>query len=140
MLGLLPLGTGNDFARGVGIPLDVEEAARVVLDGAPRPMDLVVDEVGEIVVNSVHVGVGAEASRRGGRAEEAARGRIGYPLGALLTAVDPPTVRVRVEIDGEVVCDLDRPVLQVAVGNGPSVGGGAHLTPDADPTRRRAST
>ncbi len=133
VLALLPLGTGNDFARGVEIPLDVEEAARVVLDGTPTPMDLVVDEVGEIVVNSVHVGVGAEAARRGAGFKKRF-GRIGYPIGALLTAVDPPTVRLRVEVDGEVVCDLDDPVLQVAVGNGPSVGGGTHLTPEADPS------
>ncbi|WP_395690590.1 diacylglycerol/lipid kinase family protein [Nocardioides sp.] len=132
VLGLLPLGTGNDFARGVDVPLDPEEAARVVLDGTPRPMDLVVDEVGEIVVNSVHVGAGAEASRRGASLKERF-GKIAYPVGALLTAVDPAVVRVRVEIDGEVVCDLDRPVLMVAVGNGPSVGGGTHLTPEADP-------
>ena len=57
VVGLLPMGTGNDFARGVGIPLEVEEAARVVLDGR-RPMDLIVDEVGEIVINNVHVGAG----------------------------------------------------------------------------------
>ena len=37
VLGLLPLGTGNDFARGVGLPLDIEEAARVLLDGTPTP-------------------------------------------------------------------------------------------------------
>src|SRR5687767_3812921 len=67
VLGLLPLGTGNDFARGTGIPLDIEEAARVVLNGEPRKMDLVVDELGEVVVNGVHVGAGANASRRGAR-------------------------------------------------------------------------
>ena len=132
VLGLLPLGTGNDFARGIDIPLDIEDAARVVVEGKPKPMDLVVDEVGEIVVNSVHVGVGAEAARRGAGFKERF-GKVGYPIGALLTAVDPPTVRLRVEIDGKVVCDLAEPVLQVAVGNGPSVGGGTHLTPDADP-------
>lgn len=132
VIGLLPLGTGNDFARGLGIPLDIEEAARVVLRSRPHPMDLVVDEVGEIVVNGVHVGVGAEASRRA-EGFKKRLGRIGYPIGALLTAVDPPLVRLRVEVDGEVVCDLDDPVLMVAVGNGPSVGGGTELTPDADP-------
>jgi diacylglycerol kinase (ATP) len=142
VLGLLPLGTGNDFARGTGIPLDIEEAARVVLRDRPRGMDLVVDEVGEVVVNSVHVGAGAEASRKGaswktrlgsigvGRLN---LGKLGYPIGAALTAIDPPAVRLRVEIDGEVACDLDDPVLMVAIGNGPSVGGGTHLTPEASP-------
>ncbi|MFC7493129.1 MULTISPECIES: diacylglycerol/lipid kinase family protein [unclassified Nocardioides] len=132
VLGLVPLGTGNDFARGTDIPLDPEEAARVVLDGVPRPMDLVVDEVGEVVVNSVHVGAGAEASRRGERWKKRL-GRIGYPIGAAMTAINPSTVRLHVEVDGEAVCDVDEPVLQVAVGNGPSVGGGTHLTPEADP-------
>lgn len=142
VLGLLPLGTGNDFARGVGIPLDIEEAARVVLEGTLRPMDLVVDEVGEIVVNSVHVGAGANASRRGQRWKDrlhsvgvgkANLGKLGYPIGALLTAWRPPIIRVRIEVDGRCVIDLDQPILMAAVGNGTSVGGGAELTPEADP-------
>ncbi|MBB3045266.1 diacylglycerol/lipid kinase family protein [Nocardioides soli] len=142
VLGLIPLGTGNDFARGTGLPLEPAEAARVVLAGAPRPMDLVVDEVGEVVVNNVHVGAGAEASRRGAAWKNRLGslgfgpvnlGRLGYPIGAVRTAIDPPTVRLRVEVDGEVACDVDEPVLMVAVGNGPSVGGGTRLTPEADP-------
>lgn len=142
LLGLLPLGTGNDFARGNDIPLDVEDAARVVLDGRVAPMDLLVDEVGEVVVNSVHAGAGAQASRRGAIWKERLHrvgvdgvnlGKLGYPIGAALAAFKPPFVRVRVEVDGEVVCDFDRPILMVAVGNGPSVGGGTELTPDADP-------
>jgi diacylglycerol kinase family enzyme len=61
-------------------------------------------------------------------------GKLGYPIGALLTAWKPPTLRLRVEIDGEVVNDLDSPVLMVALGNGSSVGGGTELTPEADPS------
>jgi diacylglycerol kinase family enzyme len=143
VVGLLPLGTGNDFARGIGLPLDAEEAARIVLRDRPRPMDLVLDEVGEVVVNSVHVGAGAEASKRGAGVKErlgkigvgkANLGKLGYPIGALMTAAAPATVRLRVEVDGDVVCDLANPVLMVAVGNGRSVGGGADLLPGADPT------
>ncbi len=132
VLGLLPLGTGNDFARGIGLPLDIEEAAQVLLDGTPRPMDLIVDEVGQIAVNGVHVGAGAEASRRGASWKKRL-GKVGYPIGAAMTALNPPVLRLRVELDGEVVNDVDRPVLQVAVGNGSSVGGGTELTPDAEP-------
>lgn len=141
-LALLPLGTGNDFARGTGIPLDIEDAARLVLEGEARKVDLIVDETGEIVVNNVHVGAGAQASRKGHKWKHRLHsigvggvnlGKLGYPIGALLAAVNPPRHRLRVEVDGKVVNDVDRPVLMVAVGNGASVGGGTELTPEADP-------
>jgi diacylglycerol kinase (ATP) len=142
VLGLLPLGTGNDFARTLGIPLDPIEAAQTLLDGTVRPMDLLVDEVGQIVVNQVHLGAGAEAGRRGAPWKERLGaigvgpvnlGRLGYPIGAMLSSIDPPVLRLRVEVDGEVVSDVDHPVLMVALGNGATVGGGLGLTPDADP-------
>ena len=57
---------------------------------------------------------------------------MGYPMGALQSSFKPPSLRLRVEVDGEVVNDFDQPVLMVAVGNGTSVGGGAELTPEAD--------
>lgn len=141
-LALLPLGTGNDFARGTGIPLDIEDAARLVLAGEARKVDLLVDETGEIVVNIVHVGAGAQASRKGHTWKDRLGsigvgklnlGKLGYPIGALLAAANPPRHRLRVEIDGKVVVDVDQPVLMVAVGNGSSVGGGTELTPEADP-------
>src|SRR5262245_12140579 len=98
VLALLPLGTGNDFARANGIPLDVEAAANVICTGVPQPRDLVVDEVGEIVVNNVHAGAGAVASRRGAKWKarlhgvglgKANLGKLGYPIGALSAAVNP---------------------------------------------------
>jgi len=132
VLGLIPLGTGNDFARGTDIPLDPEEAARLVLKGNLRPVDLIVDCVGEVVVNNVHVGLGAEANRKAHKWKKRL-GRVGYPIGAALSSVNPPFVRLRVEVDGHVVADFDRPILQVSIGNGSAVGGGTELTPEADP-------
>ena len=146
VLALLPLGTGNDFARGTGIPLDIEEAARLVVSGEVRPVDLIVDETGAVVVNNVHVGVGAQASRKAHSWKTALGtvgvgkvnlGKVGYPIGALLAAFHPPHRRLRVEIDGRVVNDVDHPLLMVAIGNGANVGGGTEITPGADPESGR---
>lgn len=140
-LGLLPLGTGNDFARTIGMPLEPVPAARALLSGVRRRMDLIVDDRDRIVVNNVHVGTGAQAGRHGATWKERLSpfglGLLGYPIGAVRTALRPEVLRLRVEADGEVV-EPGRPVLMVAVGNGVSVGGGAEITPDADPADGRA--
>lgn len=136
-LGLLPLGTGNDFARGTGIPLDVEEAAWVVLEGTARPVSLIVDERDEVVVNNVHAGAGAAASQVGAgwkaRLGKVGLGRLGYPVGAAVTALRPPSLHLTVSVDGDVLLDRDHRTLMVALGNGARVGGGAAINPDADP-------
>ena len=141
VLGLLPLGTGNDFARGTGIPLNPVAAARVVLDGTVRGVDVLVGEDGGVVVNNVHVGAGAQASRLGrkwkrrlGRVgvRKLNLGKLGYPMGAVLAALRKPTVHLRVEVDGEVVARPHESLLMVAIGNGADVGGGTRLTPEAE--------
>ena len=134
-LGLIPLGTGNDFARGVGIPLDPEEAARVINADHEAPVDLIVDDRHRVVINNVHLGVGAEASRKAEkwkpRFGKVKLGRLGYVVGALNAGLRPEFIKASVAVDDEDLAPRGH-IAQVAIGNGSTVGGGTELVPGAD--------
>lgn len=130
-LGLVPLGTGNDLARSLGLPLEPAAAAKVVLHGRPRALDVLVDDAGGVAVNAVHLGVGAAAAERAGPLK-GPLGRLAYPVGALLAGVRGRGWRLRVTVDGRVVATGRRRVLMVGLGNGAQVGGGTPLTPAAE--------
>jgi diacylglycerol kinase family enzyme len=128
-VGLVPLGTGNDLARGVAVPLEPVEAADLIASGpAARPADLLVDDAGGVVVNAAHAGLGAEAADR----SDSLKGSLGplaYPVGALVAGVRESGWDLEVVADGAVV--HRGTVLLVGVGNGPTIGGGTELFPGA---------
>ena len=128
-VGVVPLGTGNDLARGLGIPTEPVEAAGLVASGlAARQADLIVDDAGGVVVNAVHAGLGAEAAERAAGLKDSL-GPLAYPLGALIAGVRESGWDLEVVADGTSV--HRGPVLMVGVGNGSSIGGGTELFPGA---------
>lgn len=131
-IALVPLGTGNDLARALDLPLDPADAARLVLTGRHQPMDLLTDDAGGVVVNAVHVGVGAEAAASAGRLKPLL-GLLAYPLGAVFAGLRSTGWRLRVVVDGTVLADSHRRALMIGIGNGPSIGGGTQLLPGACP-------
>lgn len=131
-VGLIPLGTGNDFARSVNIPIDPAQAAQVVLDGSAQHLELGTTADGHVIVNAVHAGVGADAAAAGAPLKKIL-GKLGYAVGSAVAGFTRPGVVVTITVDGEKLVDNER-ILQVAAGVGRFVGRGAELLPDADPT------
>jgi diacylglycerol kinase family enzyme len=128
-VGLLPLGTGNDFARAAGIPLDPLAAAVALATARPRRFDLLEDDSGRVVVNAAHAGLGAEAAAAA--ADHKPRlGPLAYPLGALLAGLREEGWALRVSVDGT-LCATGERLLMVGVANGPTIGGGTPLCPVA---------
>lgn len=130
-IGLIPLGTGNDFARTTGLSAEPDEAARQLVDAVRTPIDLIVDDQGAVTVNAVHIGAGAEAGRVATRWKKWL-GPIGYVIGAIQAGFTAPGLHLRIFVDQERL-PHSHGVMMVAMGNGAYVGAGAQLTPEADP-------
>ncbi|MEG3627718.1 YegS/Rv2252/BmrU family lipid kinase [Streptomyces poriticola] len=103
LLGLVPAGRGNDFARALGLPTDPDGLARVLLHGEPRAVDTV--EVTSavhdrtVVLGSVYAGVDALANRHANRSR-LLRGTASYTAGALRAVTAWRPTRYRVTVDG----------------------------------------
>jgi len=135
VIGLVPLGTGNDFAATLELPDEPVKAAGVITAGQTRQIDLIIDGRDEVVVNAAHIGIGAEAAKAA-RPWKKSLGPIGYVIGAVLTGLRgllQPGARLQITVDGKSL-PRKEPVIQVAVGNGSFVGGGTPLLPQADPS------
>ncbi len=126
-LGVLPLGTANDFARTIGIPLDPAAAARVVADGHVRRID--VGFVNDIAfLNAAGIGLSADLAAALTPDSKRRFGRGGYLFAALRLILRARSFAV-------VIRGLDGPIaarsLMVTVGNGRHHGGGLTIAPAA---------
>jgi diacylglycerol kinase (ATP) len=136
--GAIPLGTGNDFVREVGLPLDPFAAADTIVaalrDGTRRPVDLARMEAASGMVRwfGAVLGAGFDSivNERANRMRFP-RGPRRYDLAtyAELIRLRPRTYTLRV--DGE---EHRVEAVLVAVGNTPSYGGGMRIAPAADAT------
>jgi diacylglycerol kinase (ATP) len=127
-LGIIPAGTGNDLARSLGIPRDPAAAARLLLTGQPRPLDLW-QANGRPFLLAAGIGLDAEVAyqvNRGGRL----RGMPAYLL-ALVRALGSFRP-VPLEIAGEGGRFKGR-VMLAALANATCYGGGIPIAPDAKP-------
>lgn len=125
--GVVPAGSGNDFARNVGIPTDPGALAALLASGPASPVDIGAVN-GHYFANVAGVGFDAEVARLANRLPKYVPGPLTYVVSALSVLASYKNAAVRIHLDGQVV---DRRVLLVAVGNGAGYAGGMIICPGA---------
>jgi len=127
VVGVLPGGRGNDFARVAGIPLDPEAACDVIAHGEPRAIDL--GQAGETAfIGVASLGFDSDANRIANEAP-ARLGALVYVYGALRALVAWKPAEFSLEVDGERVSFSG---WGVAMANSKAYGGGMFVAPDAE--------
>jgi YegS/Rv2252/BmrU family lipid kinase len=127
VMGVLPGGRGNDFARVTGIPLDAEAACDVIANGAPQPVD-VGDVDGATFIGIASLGFDSDANRIANEAPPRL-GNLVYTYGALRALAAWKHAGYEVVVDGEAHAFSG---WSVACANSKAYGGGMFLAPDAD--------
>lgn len=134
-LGIIPAGTGDDFARGVGVPLDIAKSVQAIISGHTRRIDVIgVSQphcdytrcVGTILAS----GWDAKVNQRVNQAPFRA-GPISYLASMALEIASWKPTRYRMRIDGH-WRDVDG--VLAAIANTSFYGGGIAIAPQANPS------
>ncbi|QNE17850.1 YegS/Rv2252/BmrU family lipid kinase [Kribbella qitaiheensis] len=126
--GVIPAGTGNDFARGVGIPMkDPAAAADLIVAGRTRAVDLAVAK-DEFITTVVAGGFDSLVNKRA-NAMTWPKGNSRYTLATLAELRTFKPLSYVITVDGEVI---ETEAMLVAVGTGPTYGGGLQICAGAE--------
>ncbi|MEJ8660753.1 MULTISPECIES: YegS/Rv2252/BmrU family lipid kinase [Streptomyces] len=103
VLGLVPAGRGNDFARALGLPTDAPALAELLLNGSPRSVDTIQVEsavhANVSVLGSVYAGVDAVANRHA-NTSKLLRGAASYYAGGLRAVATWRPAAYTITVDG----------------------------------------
>lgn len=127
-LALLPVGMGNDFARGLGYPRRIREVPAFLARATPREIDVGLAN-GRAFVNHVGVGIdGVVAQRARGFAHYVGHS-MGYAASAVAAVLSYRPAPMTVSLDGE---DRSGRFLLIVAANGRQFGGGMKVAPAAE--------
>ena len=135
-LGLLPLGTANDFARTLEIPVDIEQACHTIAHGKVVDVDLGLAR-DNYYVNVASTGLSVKVTQAlSSRLKKI--GALAYPMAAIRAFFEHEPFSARLTFpDGDREPVEYGRLLHLAVGNGRFYGGGIVVAPEAGIDDRR---
>ena len=125
-MGIIPCGSGDDFAAAIGIPSDSEEAVKLILNGKTKPTDYM-DCSGVRGMNIIGAGIDVEILRRCSKAK-LLKGSLNYFVSLIVSLLKFNFYRFRTQINGS---DKAHEGLIVCICNGKRFGGGISICPEA---------
>lgn len=132
-LGIVPAGSGSDFARTVGASEKIEEAVRAACDGRSRPIDVgratFADGSARFFVNVAGLGFDALVAERAHRTKFLPGANLPYLVAALWTLATYRNIKVAIDADGELISTH---AVFAQVANAKYMGGGYQIAPMAD--------
>ncbi|MCM2370311.1 diacylglycerol/lipid kinase family protein [Aporhodopirellula aestuarii] len=131
-LGLIPGGTGNDFARSIGLHgLSLAEAYRYATSADAVPVDLidVLNGTSRLIVNAATAGFGGLVSGDVTEADKRRWGAMAYWVAAFTHLTSLPQYSIELNLDDGRGGNFD--VFGLAITSGRYVGGGFPVSPDA---------
>jgi len=135
ILGVLPVGGGNDFAAALGLPGDPLKATEAILRGHPRFVDLARVRTAEgrtrLYAGGGGIGLDAQAACYASGAYRSVPGRLRYIASALRAFLGFVPVPVRVDFPDSDIPSWEAHALLAAVLNSPTYGAGVRLAPAA---------
>ena len=129
IMGILPLGTGNDFSKALGLCTDPLGALDTVLQDNPVPTDAGMAN-DRLFVNVAGMGFDVDVLLNVDKYKEKFRGMLPYLIGIAKSLMGLRSLHLTID-DGE--RKFSRDVTIISVGNGTHFGGGMNVTPHADP-------
>jgi diacylglycerol kinase (ATP) len=126
-LGILPCGTGNDTCKGYGIPMDFEQAARIIRRGHVGNADIILAN-NRIYLNILSAGFDAEVVKNARRYKRL--GGVSYAIGVYVTVTGYRKTDLILTADGS---RMEGSYYLVAAGCGAYYGGGMKVLPLSDP-------
>lgn len=127
-LGIVPMGTANDLARTLDIPMDLVEAAGVIAEGHARPVDVGTVN-GHAFFNVASIGLSAELAQGLDPDLKKRFGRFGYALAAAKVMARAKRFKATIRQQGG---SVDVETYQIAIGNGRYYGGGNVVEENAE--------